>query len=438
MTSAESMPQTAPFLEAFRRFEAGLNGEAAGDIHRLRREAIDRFSALGFPTTHHEEWRFTNVLPFVRREWQAAPAPRPVSPEELRGIALPGAIQLLLVNGSFVPDSSAGGLPPGVTAGSLRRAAAADDPDIARLLDREEAPADAFAALNTAFLLDGAFVRIGDGIRLDRPIQIIHLAAGSSFIAHPRTLIVAGRRSAAHIVETFTAAGPGEYFTNAVGDVIVGEEARVEHTKFQMESGSAAHIGSTRFSLGRSSALVSHAISIGAALARNTLSVLLDGEEIDATLYGLAISGGDQLADNHTVIDHRKPRCKSVEVYRGILDGSARGVFNGKIIVRPDAQGTDARQSNKNLLLSESATIDTKPQLEIFANDVKCAHGATVGQLDEEQLFYLRTRGIAADRARSILTRGFAADLINRIEIPELRERLEGILSDKLESPNNS
>lgn len=250
--------------------------------------------------------------------------------------------------------------------------------------------------------------------------------------AHPRNLIIVGKRSKVSIVETYAGRGDEPYLTNAVTEFVVGEGASVEHDKLQAESLTGFHVGTVHFEQFEGSTVVSNAINFGGALVRNTITAILGAQRCEATLNGLSLATGTQLVDNHTTIDHAKPNCASHELYKSILDGNARGVFNGKIFVRKDAQKTDAKQTNKTLLLSDHATIDTKPQLEIFADDVKCTHGATVGHLDEEQLFYLRSRGIGEETAKDILTFAFASDIINRVHVEPLRSQLDVMLQERL------
>jgi Fe-S cluster assembly protein SufD len=291
-----------------------------------------------------------------------------------------------------------------------------------------------FTSLGTAFLQDGAYVRLPPGTSLDLPVHLLFVSSrrASPFVSTPRVLIVAGAGSRVSIVETYAALAGNVYLTSAVSEVALGERAVVEHDKLQLESGAAYHVGATHVRLAAGSTFTSNAITFGGAIVRNNITARFDGEHAECTLNGLSVATGTQLVDNHTVIDHARAHCASHELYKAVLDGSSRGVFNGKIFVRKDAQKTDARQTNKTLLLSDEATIDTKPQLEIFADDVKCTHGATVGQLDEEQVFYLRSRGIGEVEARDLLTFAFASDVINRVHVGGLRARLDAMLHARL------
>jgi Fe-S cluster assembly protein SufD len=293
---------------------------------------------------------------------------------------------------------------------------------------------EAFPALNTAFLQDGAFVSVEDGVQLDLPIHIVYVSGlrAEPFFTSPRNVVLTGRGSRLSILETYVACGKNMYLTNAVTEIVIGRDSVVEHDKLQHESEHAYHIGTTSVRQHEGSRYVSNAISLGGSIVRNGVTATLGEERCESTLNGLSLATGRQLVDNHTAIDHASPNCVSHELYKAILSGKSRGVFNGKIFVRKDAQKTDAKQTNKTLLLSDDAVIDTKPQLEIFADDVKCTHGATVGQLDQEQIHYLRSRGIGLDEARDILTFAFAGDVVERVHVAPLRDQLEALVHSRL------
>ena len=421
----------------FARFEKGLNGESGTPLHAVRRGGFAAFAGHGFPTTAEEEWRFTNVSQIASTEFQPVLGydQSGVTKNDLRPWTLDGGIVLVFINGHYSRSLST--LPSkakGVTVGSLAAELLKDPALASRYLAGGRGDADPFTALNTAFLIDGAFIRVDDGVELEEAVHILCIASpgNTPLLIQPRHLIVAGDRSRLSVTETYGSRGAGLYCTNAVTDVRVGEGGAVEHDKLQMENLSSYHVGTTRISLGGAGTFTSNAINLGGALVRNNVNALFAGERAECTLNGLSVATGTQLVDNHTVIDHATPRCESHELYKAVLDGSARGVFNGKIFVRQDAQKTDAKQTNKTLLLSDEATIDTKPQLEIFADDVKCTHGATVGQLDEEQVFYLRARGIGLAEARDLLTFAFATDVINRVHVTSLREKLDALLHTRL------
>jgi Fe-S cluster assembly protein SufD len=379
-----------------------FTGQRPSPFQKLREAAFARFSELGFPTTHDEEWRFTNVAPIARATFTAAEP-------------------LIRVNGR--PLGEADSLPKGLTVGRLTEAAEAH---LAKYADFDS---NAFVALNTAFLGGGLHVQIARGAVIEEPVQIEYVAEGDGLYFAPRALIVAGAQSQCRIVETYR--GTGAYFTNAVTEVFAGEGAILDHYKVTVESSSAFHVAALQAQLSRSTNFSSHSISMGGALVRNEAgAVLAEGSE--ATLNGLYVATGTDHIDNHTVIDHAKPNGASHELYKGILDDRAQAVFNGRIIVRKDAQKTDSKQTNKNLVLSDEAVIDTKPELQIHADDVRCTHGATIGQLDAESLFYLRARGIGKREARSLLIYAFAQDIIDRIQVPALRDGLERKQFEKL------
>jgi Fe-S cluster assembly protein SufD len=422
------------YLSNFNIFQKSLNGEAGSRIHTVRKAAISRFAELGFPTTRDEEWKYTDVAPLTRIQFE------PVLSYGLNGVGTRDVerltfgqkwARLVCVNGHFSKElssaSSGRHSGRGRWIGSLAEAMKSASGILERhLTQHARYDENAFSALSAAFLLDGVFVFIPDETVIKEPIQLLFISTGaaSKFISFPRTLIVVGNNSQVSLIETHIGLEENVYFSNAVSEVVVGENSVVEYDMVQDESERAFHIGSTHVHQERNSAYTSNAVSYGGALIRNNAAVVLDGEGAECTLNGLYVVADEQHVDNHTTIDHAKPHCNSHELYKGILAGKSRGVFNGKILVRKDAQKTDAKQTNKNLVLSNDATMDTKPQLEIFANDVKCTHGATIGQLDEEATFYLRTRGLGVETAHDVLTNAFASDVINRIQAPPLRDWL--------------
>jgi Fe-S cluster assembly protein SufD len=395
----------------------------------LRDRGAARFARLGFPTTRDEDWRFTSVATIANSEFGTPPVPAIVTDEDLAPFVYADAAhRLVLVNGRFSPElSRVSGLPTGVRFGSLASAIQSESDAVARYLGQlADFGGRAFTALNTAFLQDGAFVLIPDRLVLQTPLQLIFLSTGSvPFMSSPRTLVLAGERSQSRIVETYVGAPGHAYFSNAVTEVAVGEYAIVDHYKVQEEAVEAFHIAAMHVHAARNSTFSSHAFSLGGKLARNDIFTVLDGEGAECTLNGLYLADGERLVDTHTTIDHAKPHCPSHEVYKGILGGRARAIFNGKIIVRPDAQKTDAKQTNRALLLTDEATINTKPQLEIFADDVKCTHGAAIGQLDDDALFYLRSRGFTFAEARDMLIHAFAGEILDRVQVEPLRRALE-------------
>ncbi|HZO88657.1 MAG TPA: Fe-S cluster assembly protein SufD [Chthonomonadaceae bacterium] len=427
------------YLADFARREREAAGRAPAWLTALRQEAIARFGELGFPTRHHEEWRFTNIAPLLEVPFHPAPAePERLMLERLRAFTFPGldCCQLVFVNGRYAPElSTFGYLPEGVQVLSLAEALEAEPEAVGAHLARyAEFEQQAFTALNTAFLEDGAFVSLPRGVIVERPIHLLYVSTAPEkpTVSYPRTLFIAGENSQATLIESYAGWDGEVYFTNAVTEIVLGENAVVDHYKVLRESLQAFHIADMRVHLERTSNFASHSITLGGALVRNEVYARLNGEGGECTLNGLYLANGRRLVDNHTAIDHAMPNCTSHEVYKGILDDRAHGVFNGKIFVRPDAQKTDAKQTNKTLLLSEDAQINTKPQLEIFADDVRCTHGATVGQLDEDALFYMRSRGIGEEQARNILTFAFASEIISRIKVEPVRAQLEQALFEQL------
>ncbi len=436
-TSIEKPTSLPWYTEQFAAQERTADGGPATRVHALRKEGIAQFTEAGFPTTRNEEWRFTNLTSLTKVAFARPEGTPTVTDSMLHPWVLPGTTcRLVFVNGSFDAGlSNAVQLPAGIRVESIAAALRKEDPVVLQLLG-SLAPVrgNAFAALQTAFLNDGAFIDVPEGLTLEVPVELLFLAVpGAQALAiQPRNIIRVGKNARLSVVETYAGLSAGIYLTNVVSEVFIGEGAVLEHDKLQLEGSEAFHIGSTWFRQGRASTMTSNSIALGGNLVRNTVTAAFAAPGAECTLNGLSLATGDQLIDNHTAIDHAHPNCSSHELYKAVLDGSSRGVFNGKIFVRQDAQKTDARQTNKTLLLSDRATIDTKPQLEIFADDVKCTHGATVGQLDEEQVFYLRARGIGEVEARDMLTYAFAADVVERIHVDALRERLNDLLHQRL------
>ena len=413
-----------------------MGSEAAGPawLRGLRQSAAERFGDLGFPTRRNEEWRFTNVSPIAETPFRLASASEStmsaadLKPYTYEGL---GGTQLVFVNGHFAPDLSSQSFPAGVVVSSLSAAFESDAALVqAHLARYAEFDVQPFVALNTAALEDGAFVHIQRGTVVDEPIHLMFVSNGEGgpSVSHPRTLIVAEDSSQATVVESYTGTPDQVYFTNAVTEVVTGANAILDHYKVQRESAKAYHVATMQVQLGRAANFSSHSIILGGQLVRNDANAVLGGEGGECTLNGVYLGKDRQLIDNHTSIDHAMPHCNSHEIYKGILDGHSRGVFNGKIYVRLDAQKTDAKQTNQTLLLSPTAQIDTKPQLEILADDVRCTHGATIGQLNAEALFYLRARGIAEADARSLLIYAFAGDIVSRIKVEAIRAQLDQVL----------
>lgn len=399
-----------------------------GPLASLRRRGRERFAEVGFPTLRDEEWRFTSIAPVTKVLW--APAPAVDLPDDaVAAVAIPGldSFRLVFVNGRFSEKhSSLSGLPDGVWIGSLESALTKHGDLIkSHLGGYASMESHPFAALNGAFVRDGAFVLVHDDVVVPKPIELLFLTSGNGVAAYPRNLIVGGANSEFSLAESYSATSDDEYLTVGITEVVAGPNARIDHYKLTRDSSRAFHFGITEVHQQRDSLFSSHSLTFGGRIVRNDVGTVLCAEGCTAILNGLYVTSDNQLVDNHTRIDHAKPHCESHELYKGILGGNSRGVFNGRIIVRPDAQKTNSKQTNKNLLLSKEALINTNPQLEIFADDVKCTHGATIGQLDADSLFYLRSRGIGTEESRAILTFAFANDLLERIKLPALRDELE-------------
>ena len=439
MTDVAPLDALADAFEAVRR-----TAPSPGAIADLRRRAFERFSALGMPTTRLERWRFTNVAPIAGTAFTlAGPADKAAAKVDAAPHALSGVgARLTFINGRYVaPASDLARLPAGVEVGSLADVLASESGVLRAAVNSHLASAagiddEPFTALNTALLHDGAVVHVQANTVVEEPIQLLFVTSppegGAPVMTHPRVLIVAGENSQVRLVESYGGGGESPYLTNAVTEVVAGAAAVVDHYKLVRESLAGYHIAAMHVRLARAANFSSHAVTLGGAIVRNDAQATLDGEGVECTLNGLYVANGRRLIDNHTTIRHAKPHCSSHELYKGIIDDQARAVFNGKIIVAIDAQKTDAKQTNKALLLSEDAQINTKPELEIFADDVKCTHGATVGQLDDDALFYLRARGLGLEQARSVLIHAFASDLLNRIAVEPIRAQLDGLLLRQL------
>lgn len=436
--------ETEPYLSAFKHYQA--NGVAHGPIwlKKLRESAIASFEKLGFPTTRNEDWRYTNVGPLVatvfEREERSTNDTREVAADAIETLSFADSAnnRLVFINGVCSPElSRLHRLPVGAGVESLANALQRDDDVLHAHLSRYVRYQEhSFVALNTAFIEDGALILIPKGTMVEEPIYLVFVSTGQygPVVSHPRNLIIAGEASQARIVEIHIGAGSGSYFANAVTEIFGAEGASIDHYLLQREGDGGIHIGTLEAQLSRQCNFSANSITLAGLLVRNDVHVILNGEGSECSLNGLYLIDGKQLVDNHTEIEHCMPRAKSQELYKGILSGSARGVFNGKILVHKDAQKSDARQTNKNLVLSENAVINTKPQLEIHADDVKCSHGSTVGQLDRDSLFYLRSRGIDSAEAQSLLCYAFASEVVSRVKIATMREQLDDYLLGKFRS----
>jgi len=421
------------FVADFARHAKSLPGAHVPWVARLREDAITRFAERGLPTTRDEDWKYTNVAPIAKRDF-ALVAPGAQPDVDIGAFLLDGDAthRLVFVDGRYAPTLSAiGRLPAGVTLESLA-SVLARGPDALEAWFAADAHETVFASLNTAFMSDGVHLRLSRGIVLDAPIHALFISTAAGAAVHPRNVIVAEDGARATLIEHYVGVDGAASLTNAVTRVFVGANAWIAHDRLQDESAGALHVGAVHASQARASRFASHSIALGAALARHDITTAFEADGCNAELDGLFVAGGRQHVDHHTRIDHATPHGTSREYYKGILDGGARGVFNGKVVVHPGAQRTDAHLASHNLLLSKAAEIDTKPELTIDADDVKCAHGATVGQLDDDQLFYLRARGLDAPFARALLTYAFAHDVIERVRVASLRSAVERALFARL------
>jgi Fe-S cluster assembly protein SufD len=441
MTQAIQNQPAAKHSAHWAAFDGAITTPQPAWLAATRKAALARFSELGFPTLHDEDWRFTNVTPIAALPFkpvlEAVPAGLDAAAIGKNSFAKLKASRLVFVNGHFASGLSsvlpaAKGVKIGSLAATLQSDAALLEPRLAKYANAGD---NAFTALNTAFFRDGAFIYVPAGVTVAEPIHLLFIATatepGATIL--PRNLIVAEKNSRVTVIESYVGANGGAYFTNAAEELIIGENAVVEHCKFQDESPAAFHIAAIHAHLGRNCNFIAHSIATGARLSRNDIRTSLADEGVECVLNGLYLTRDEQLADHHMIVEHAKPHCNSHEYYNGILAGRSRGVFHGRILVRPDAQKTDAKQTNKNLLLSDDAVVDTKPQLEIYADDVKCTHGATIGQLNDESIFYLRARGIGEDQARRMLIHAFAGEIIDRIRHLPAREEMDKIVWNRLE-----
>jgi Fe-S cluster assembly protein SufD len=431
MATAERAELVAPYADAFRALEEDEGGHAPSAVQSMRSAAFERFRALGFPTTKREDWHFTSIAPILEHDYvHITTSSGDVRPAAIAPFTF-GATDwhtIVFVNGRFAPElSRLDALPDGVEVMDLRRAWR-EAPEITTQLGQITSYDDrAFTAFNTAFMHDGAVVRVGQGVEVQAPIHLLFVtdAVAAKSMMHPRSLVTLGSHAKATILESYVSLSDAVYLTNAVTEVAVADGATLHHYKIQREGMRAFHVGTIETHQARDSHYLSFSLAIGASLSRTNIYTTLDGDGCGATLNGLYMLDGEQHCDHQTMIVHAQPNCFSRELYKGVLDGRSHGVFNGKVFVHPMAQKTDGKQTNNTLLLSDKAQIDTKPQLEIFADDVKCTHGATVGRLDEQALFYMKSRGVSRELARRLLTYAFAADVLETIEQDAVRRGLE-------------
>ena len=419
-----------PYIETLLSGTRDLPASPHAWLDERRGHALERANALSVPTTRDEEWRFTDVTPLTRLQLRAPGAQHALTADAIEPYVVPEAgARLVFVDGVFAAELSAIEEAPGIRVARLTDALKHDfgrlEPYLARLAGFDT---DVFAALNTAHLREGAAVLLSRNAACDKPVHVLHIATQAGTAAYPRCIVVADSGAQCTVIEEYVAHSADAYLTNAVTEIAIASGAALRHIKLQHEGERAFHMARCAVAVAKDATYVSHTISLGARLSRYDLNVALNGEGAAAQIDGLAMISGRQLADTHTLIDHTQPNGRSAQLHKTIVGGGAHAVFNGKIFVRPGAQLTDSAQQSRNLLLSDKATVDTKPQLEIFADDVKCAHGATVGQLDADQLFYLKSRGLPDNVARNLLTYAFAASVIERIPVRSVVQRLERIV----------
>ncbi len=423
------------YLDAYHTLGGNASRQPAW-LRGLRERSFARFCEVGFPTTKNEDWRFTNVNAIAQTPFQLARDARRTEAtysDTLDACRIPGAAcQLVFLNGRFASElSDLGNLPQGVRAGSLAQSIAQDgaslEPHLGRYLNIER---DAFSALNTAFIEDGAYVYLPRGTVLEAPICFLFISVPGNDpeMTNPRNLIVAENATEASIVEDYVSLGSGVSFSNVVTELVAGEDAVISHYMIEREDRQVFNVSTLRSQQARSSNVSSHSVLLGGGLVRNNIHPVLAGEGGECLINGLFIGNGSQHMDNYMLVEHASPHCGSRQFYNGILDGHSHGVFHGRIIVHKDAQKTDAKQTNRNLLLSDDAQIDTKPQLEIYADDVKCTHGATIGQVEENALFYMRSRGIEETEARSLLLLAFANECLDRMKSAPVRDYLRDLV----------
>jgi Fe-S cluster assembly protein SufD len=425
------------YLSNFGEFEKRLNGGKENSIHKKRKDAISSFSKLDFPSLKDEEWKYTSIAPLMKYNFIPSYEKKTVSKELVKSLLFDEMEHSLVVfiNGRYSEEhSDLLNLPDGVIVGSIAEEIKKNNKT---LLNHFGKYADhqnhIFTALSTAYTDDGAFVFVPEGKIVEEPIHIIFItdSGDEKILSQPRNLFVAEKKSQATIIEHYVGDENEIYFTNAVTEIVAEENAVLDHIKLQEESKKAFHIARMEVDQERNSNFSSHLISTGGDLTRNDFNARFNDEGGECTLNGLYMIDGTQLFDAHTLMDHAKPHCNSHEHYKGILDDKSRGVFNGKVIVRQDAQKTNAFQQNNNILLSNEALVNTKPQLEIFADDVKCSHGATIGQMDDDAKFYLKSRGIGEEASKGILLHAFASDVIISVKIESVRNYIEKIITEK-------
>jgi len=438
-TNLESKNIKEWYISNFKTFEEKLNGHSNSILQSVRKEGLKQFSFLDFPNTRTEEWKYTDISPILKQFY--LPAVNSLIPEyskeEIKRYLFGDFNYHLLVfiNGIYSKDlSDIGDLPSGVIVGNLNKIAIENPELLSNYINKISVIDNTLNALNNVYAYDGLVIIVPDGKVIEKPVQVLYLNSSSDdlILSSPRNLVIAGKNSQVSIVANYCGSGDKSYFSNILTEVYADEYSLVDFYKIQNEIDKSNHIEKFQVQQKNNSIVNHYNISFGGAIIRNDINALIDGQNTETHYYGIYLAHGNQLIDNHTFIDHAKPNCMSNELYKGILDQNSHGVFNGKIIVRKDAQKTNAYQQNKTILLSKSAKIDTKPQLEIFADDVKCSHGATVGQLDDVSEFYIRSRGVPQELAKSMLIRAFTNDVIEKIKIEQLRVQINHMIFQHL------
>ena len=422
------------YIENFRKIEGNLT---SGDgINKIRQDAIKTFELLGFPTVKNEEWIYTNISPVLNHGFTPYSGKKDLKSTDIKKYSIEGINEIIIVlhNGIYQNEAAiTNSLPAGVILTSFKNAVKSHSDKLEKHIGKYVKQENGFISLNTAFADDGVFIYIPDNATIQKPIHIINInGGGKEILSQPRNIIIAGKNSSATIIESYNSADNETSFTNVITELFAGEGSRINFYKFQNENDRAFNISRVQTEQKRNSVFTIYTVTTGGSLVRNDVNTLLNDEGCETHLFGLYLTDGSQHVDNHTLIDHAKPRCLSNELYKGVLNDTSHGVFNGKVYVRPDAQKTNAYQSNKNILLTKEASIDTKPQLEIYADDVRCTHGATVGQLDDESVFYFRSRGIPKDEAIKLLIHAFANDIFENIENEPLRGHIGKMIVNKL------
>jgi Fe-S cluster assembly protein SufD len=430
-TMERSITPGAPYPALFGAALPQLPGSRHAGIRRRRQESFERFMSLGFPGAKAEAWKYTSIGRLARAEFELAPAAGGLTRAALKPYLVPGARHLVFVNGHLATDLSDGeSANSGVIVGSLARALERGDPAVVTALPESD-PDRAFSALNDAFAADGSVIRLADGVSLQQPIQLLFVVSiepDRPRLINPRNLVIVGDGADLDLIESHLFLSPGDSLTNLVNQIVVGKGAKLRHDRLQIGRADGSFIGRTNYDISADARLTQTLATLGGALVRNEIRAVIQGSRIEATLNGIYFARDRQHVDNNILVDHAAPGSISDQFYKGILDGRAQAAFAGKIVVRREAQKTNAYQANNNLLLSSEAEIDTKPELEIFADDVKCSHGATAGELDEHELFYLRSRGLDPATARSVLTFAFAGAVLERFANPAIARQAKAAL----------